>query len=112
MTKMIDLTGKTFGRLTVLKEGDKPKTTNRKEKFWLCKCICGNQAVVAGYQLRSGITKSCGCYSREQTGLRAKGNSYKKTHGMSSSRIYKIFYAMYDRCYNPNKWNYDKYGGR
>ena len=57
-----DLTGKTFGRLTAIQPV--VKAGNRK-RFWLCSCTCGGQAVVEESHLKSGHTKSCGCYRRE-----------------------------------------------
>ena len=110
MPKFIDLTGQKFGRLTVLELGIKPDVKS-KEKFWLCKCECGNQTVVSGYQLRNGKTKSCGCITKERMRKIAQENPYKK-HGMSSNKIYKNYYAMRGRCYNPNTEKYEIYGGR
>lgn len=57
MSKLIDLTGQQFGKLTVI---SKAESKNNKT-FWNCKCDCGNIATVAGYNLTSGCTKSCGC---------------------------------------------------
>lgn len=111
MSKMIDLTGKIFSRLTVLKEGVKPETTKTKEKFWLCQCACGEFTTVSGYQLRSGGTKSCGCLARERMSKLAKTGTARK-HGMYNSRIYKNYYAMKGRCYNSNNGKYSIYGGR
>lgn len=34
------------------------------------------------------------------------------THGLSKTRVYKIFQYMKQRCYNPNKKEYKNYGGR
>lgn len=53
-----DLTGMTFGRLTVVK-----RIENRKDRasMWLCRCSCGNMSTVKGYHLRCGATLSCGC---------------------------------------------------
>ena len=61
MPKLIDLTGKTFNRLTVLKRAEKNTSTNRPQ--WECKCSCGNPniIIVAGNHLRTGHTQSCGC---------------------------------------------------
>ena len=62
----IDLTGKTFGRWTVLYQ------TNKRAKnglvIWHCKCECGNEKDVDGYTLRSGQSKSCGCLQKEIAG--------------------------------------------
>lgn len=48
-----DLTGKTFGKLLVLRAC---------EHGWECKCECGKIKVVSYYKLISGHTKSCGSY--------------------------------------------------
>ena len=56
--KAIDEKGHRYGRLTVLKQTESIKYVGT---FWLCKCDCGNEKVVAGKNLRSGGTKSCGC---------------------------------------------------
>ena len=55
--KLIDLTGKKFGRLTVVEQHDR----KGKHIRWTCKCDCGNIVHVMGQHLRSGRTKSCGC---------------------------------------------------
>lgn len=60
--KRMDLTGQTFGRLTVVEYAGAAKNGNAR---WLCKCACGNTTVVDGYRLRKGTTTSCGCYRRE-----------------------------------------------
>lgn len=111
MGKFIDLKGQKFGKLKVCYLGCKPNTTKSKEKFWVCECECGNQVTVSGYLLRSGQTKSCGCITKNRMAKIATETPWKK-HGMSSTRLYKIYYAMRDRCYNIHKCNYDKYGGR
>ena len=61
MPKLIDLTGKTFNRLTVLKRAEKNTSTNRPQ--WECKCSCGNIAYISTSNLTrpSGSTISCGC---------------------------------------------------
>lgn len=60
--KRKDLTGQTYGRLTVLAYAGAAKNGNAT---WLCQCSCGNKTVVDGYRLRKGTTTSCGCYRRE-----------------------------------------------
>ena len=61
VSKLLDLKGMTFGRLTVLEKA--PSTGGQAE--WICKCVCGNTTKVKGQHLRSGAIKSCGCYMRE-----------------------------------------------
>lgn len=54
--KFADLTGQTFGKLTVLE-----RTDNKGMAMWKCQCECGNTTVVYGTNLKQGMTKSCGC---------------------------------------------------
>lgn len=68
-----DLTGKKFGRLTVIgrdlqRDEEEYKNGTRANAHWLCKCDCGNPQIksVTGYQLKTGHTQSCGCYASEQ----------------------------------------------
>ena len=49
----INIENKIFGKLTVIKEVG--------NNLWLCKCECGNEAMVNIYNLIYGNTKSCGC---------------------------------------------------
>lgn len=79
-----DLTGKEFGRLTVIGrdiERDKKLLDDGKSgnSHWLCKCDCGNPELrsVTGYQLKSGHTQSCGCYASEKIVERNKKYSTK-----------------------------------
>ena len=60
---LIDMVGKRFGRLIVIKR-IYPNTKNR-EKRWLCKCDCGDEKIVRGWSLRNGDTQSCGCLQKE-----------------------------------------------
>lgn len=60
-----DITGQTFGRLTVIELTDKKNNDNRW--LWKCQCSCGNIVYVSMHQLRAKKygTKSCGCLQRE-----------------------------------------------
>ena len=58
----LDLTGQTFGYWTVLKEVEPNK---HGQTQWLCKCKCGTIRVKTTNHLRTGRSKSCGCYKRE-----------------------------------------------
>lgn len=77
-----DLTGKTFGRLTVLKRVSNNKWNN---VCWLCQCSCKEQTqvVLEGSRLLSGNTSSCGCLQRELTSKR----STKDLTGQSFGRL-------------------------
>ena len=56
---MKDVTGKKFGRLTVLRRSSKNSTGNYR---WWCRCECGRLTRVVGGSLMSGHTVSCGCF--------------------------------------------------
>lgn len=61
--RLINEIGNTYGYLTVIE-----RAPNNKDgrAMWKCKCRCGNEIVVLGKHLRSGNTKSCGCYQKER----------------------------------------------
>lgn len=59
---VIDLTGQTFGELTVI---ERAGSDHRGEALWLCQCSCGSQPIkVLSSNLRNGHTQSCGCIRR------------------------------------------------
>jgi len=63
-----DLTGQTFGKLTVLSETESRKNKHsgwKAKRMWNCQCECGNFSGVATNALRSGSIKSCGCLIAE-----------------------------------------------
>jgi len=107
----IDLSGKRFGRLTVVKlhliriSGKDLK----KKPQWSVVCDCGVQKVVDGASLRNGDTSSCGCFMREKI----KQIGFKnKIHGMRNSRLYSIWRSMNKRCYDTKHLGYKNYGAR
>lgn len=65
-----DMTGKVFGKLTVISQGDDEITTKGKRHIrWICKCECGRETLVRGTALRNGHTQSCGHCSRSESNL-------------------------------------------
>jgi len=62
MAKAIDITGHTYGRLTVIRRNGVAPGTGAAA--WLCLCVCGKETTVNGYFLRKLITTSCGCAQR------------------------------------------------
>lgn len=78
MGRFIDLTGQSFGRLTVLHRGE--KVEHGRSIKWLCLCECGNYCWVTSNSLRTGNSKSCGCLKKEksaESGKKNKGKRYK-----------------------------------
>lgn len=104
---MENLTGKKFNQLTVLKYVRSDKYYN---SYWSCMCDCGNEIIVTAGRLRSGHTKSCGCYMKE----RSKEICISRTkHGKRKTRLYNIWCNIKSRCCNPNNPDYKKwYGSR
>lgn len=78
---LINLTGQTFGRLTVLNI-----TNHRKNHkvIYHCKCMCGNECDVLADLLKSGKTQSCGCLKtetiRKNFGYNLIGQTFEKLH--------------------------------
>lgn len=105
--RITDISGKKFGRLTVICRAEDEKTSSgRNHITYICKCDCGNKITVKAESLRSGNTKSCGCLSKEIT------KSRMLKHGFANSQIYKIWRGMKQRCYYKNHKSFKDYGGR
>lgn len=96
---LISLIGNHFGKLTVLcRSKENSKSGNAK---WICQCDCGNQAIVIGSHLRSGHTTSCGCNKISE-----------QAQGLSSTRLYRIWINMHNRCYNKKHDAFKWYGAQ
>ena len=103
MSRLIDLTGRKYGRLTVLERS----FTKSERVFWKCKCECGKYKNASGKDLKRGTVRSCGCLLREVTSER-----FRK-HGGSESRLYYIWSSLKKRCENPYQDKHKKdYQGR
>lgn len=103
-SNIINLTGRTFGALTVISRA--PKKPYIGNAVWHCRCECGQRTDVIGYKLMHGSTTSCGCRKR------ARLAQFAKTHGLSKTREYSIWCAMKKRCANSSDSHYHLYGGR
>ena len=97
MEHMANIIGKKFGIL-IVKEFSHIKS---HRSYYVCKCDCGKEKVIARQNLVSGRTKSCGCIKK----------SNALTHGQSQTRIYNIWKNIRKRCNNPNYTYYNNYGG-
>lgn len=100
-SKVKDLSGLTFGRLTALRVGER----RGRRTYWVCACSCGNETLVRSDGLTTGHTLSCGC-------LRIEAMAQNSTHGCSSHPLSKVWSQMMQRCYNPKSVDYEDYGGR
>lgn len=103
MSTLKDLTGQRFGRLVVVGRAGSGK---QKRATWECRCDCGKIHVVVSSYLLNGTTKSCGCLRREQVA------SLNTVHGKAKTRLHIVWQDMKQRCSNPRKPKYTRYGGR
>ena len=76
--KLLDLQGKTFGRLTVLRRDT--KTVDERVR-WLCRCSCGQRVSVRSNSLVLGLVTSCGCLHRELLSKRSLVDMAGQTFG-------------------------------
>jgi len=97
----IDQSGKSFGRWTLLR-----RVPGKNRPYYLCKCICGTEAVVCFRTLISGESTSCGCYRKDRI------SKYNNKHGMYGTSEYRSWQQMKNRCYYKNEIGYALYGGR
>lgn len=94
--KLIDLTGKRFGRLVA-----KNYLGNRR---WNCLCDCGKETSPLALNLTKGNTKSCGCIRIE------KRHEIPRKHGFYGTKAYKSWCSIKKRCTNPKDPAYKNYG--
>lgn len=107
-----DITGKRFGRLTVVglygfkRSKSRP---NQREVVWNCQCDCRKNINVGQSSLCYGNTKSCGCLHLE------RAYAFRRTHGQcvnrKPSKIIMVWNSMKQRCLNPKNKHYYCYGG-
>lgn len=101
MTKLKDLTGQKFGRLTVISRAENTKTGQAR---WNCICSCGNETIVRSAHLIDGHTRSCGCLNKDIIS--------EHIQLPTNTREYNIWVCMKQRCLNPNNKSYKWYGQR
>lgn len=105
-----DLLGMRFGKLVVESEAEplmvEGGTKKRTYYRWNCVCDCGNRCIVRSQELLAGKTVSCGCYADESR------RTNHRTHGLSNTRLYRVYTGIKTRCYNANDSYFESYGGR
>lgn len=92
--RIIDETGKRYGRLTVIRRATKP---NGQGACWLCVCDCGKEIITRGSNLRDGVTQSCGCLQIDNSrlavmlpeGIAAMNNIIRRTRSNATERGYE-----------------------
>lgn len=91
--------GDKFGKLTTL---ELVEDGNCLKRTWKCECECGRTIISKERYLKDGHRKSCGCL---------RGNAIR-THGMTRTRLFKIWTSMRERCEREKHPHYNDYGGR
>ena len=103
MSKFIDLTGRKFGELTVVRRVENHRSG---QAMWLCACSCGGEHKVTSHNLTCGDVRTCGCLSRKLAAEKIT------RHGRHNTPAYNSWRGMKDRCTNPKHSAYARYGGR
>lgn len=98
-----NLTGKRFGRITVIEYVG--RTGIAKVSTWRCRCDCGVEKNMTGTSLQGG-SASCGCLRLERT------VAAKRTHGETKSVEYRAWAKLIARCEDPKDKSFSDYGGR
>lgn len=112
MGKLIDLSGRRFGELTVLSKS--PEKLDGRPA-WLCVCDCGKTRVARGEDLRGGQAKSCGQHRTKafleaiKHGSRNRSQYTPETN--TRSRLYTLWRAMKWRCEDESHEAWPRYGG-
>ena len=95
--KSVNLTGRVFGRLTVVYKIEKSNSQK-----WHCICSCGREVDVCTHNLLKGVSKSCGCYQADLA------RAAHTTHGKSATKLHNVWWGMIQRCEYVNhidrKW--------
>jgi len=100
--KLDDLTGRTFGKITVLHRLPNIGSSTS----WMIHCRCGITRAMLGSVLRKRAV-SCGCHRREVLASAAK------THGLAhKTPEYGVWQGMLRRCDNPRMRAFRDYGAR
>jgi hypothetical protein len=105
----IKLIGTTFGFLTVTK--DMGSVFGGKITWMQCRCVCGKEVLLRTYSFKNGNTKSCGCKTGEMLSKSSRKHGHSLTRG-KSTKIYRVWANMIQRCHNTNNKHYHYYGGR
>lgn len=90
-----------FGKLTVIS-----RAPNRGIRtMWNCRCDCGVEKVVWASGLKTGGSTSCGCN-------RGEANRKRASHGMTRSKLFRVWSGIISRCHGQGNANFKNYGAR
>lgn len=106
-----DITGLKFGRLTAISfERWHSYPSGKRHQVWSFLCDCGNRHIGSSCLVKSGHTKSCGCFQAES---RASSNTtHGHDRGRKPTRLKSTWNSMKQRCSYPKSISYKYYGAR
>jgi len=107
---MNDLTGRIFGRLTVLRRN--PENDKCNKSMWVCYCECNpeKEVIKRGGDLIKGDVQSCGCLRKEISKEHLK--TLLTTHNETNTHLFSVWTGMKKRCYYENGKDFEHYGER
>ena len=92
--RFVDITGKVFGRLTVIRMVGKNK---RSVYVWECLCECGKVRNVIKANLNNGHTNSCGCYGQYKANLAKESKRITNLGKTSFNRVFRYYVTNANR---------------
>lgn len=106
--------GERFSRWTVVGPSYTLRDRGGHSRRWVpCRCDCGIRQDVRAAQLKSGHSKSCGCWKQDHVdGELLSFNGFGDAHQLSRHPLYATWCKIRSRCYNAKAHNYRYYGGR
>lgn len=110
MVRFRDISGQRFDMLVAIERV--PTPIGKKGAFWKFRCDCGNE-IIRGLRFTYGSSfHSCGCARKGVDRSNVDWPKKHNLHGLSNTRLYKIYYGMKHRCYNSNNEYFSQYGGK
>ena len=96
-----------YGFEGIVKRGSSEIVSRRL--YAVFQCRCGKTFVCLKKHIRTGNTKSCGCWNDKARAER--GRKQLTTHGMTRTREFRSWESAIQRCHNKNATGYERYGG-
>ena len=78
MCRTVDVSNKSFNRLKAIK---RVYLADKRRAYWLFKCKCGKNKILQLTNVKSGHTKSCGCFNHKKGNLSHHWSGYKDISG-------------------------------
>lgn len=103
-----NLTGKTFGKLKVIKQVKNKRSSNGKSLVWLCECSCEKHTIleVSAIDLEQGKIKSCGCIKQENINIKNRylNNLEGKHKSRNPTGVTGVYFNQKAKDENKKCW--------